>query len=745
MTQPSFPFTPEDLPNQTGALSALARTLLRDEHEVEDVSQETWLAVLQHPVSRVRCLGPWLACCARNFARRMNRSNSRRIRRERSVAKPETVPSCAEVAERVELQRQVIEAVQALSEPYRTAVMLRFWEDLPPRRIAERLQVPVATVRTRLRRATILLRADLDRDHGGRSAWATLLGPWADGVGLSAATTSAGARLLFTGVLLMTTKAKIAAVAAAVIATVLLTWAAAFRHGGLVGARDDLAMAVSAEAVDDQGAEAASRSAATGVGPERSELTKSDLPARSRVLRGTIREVDGHPCGRAPICRAVRTPSQAYDIAVPEAAWCTVLGVTALDGSFEISLDPPLGPDEWVEFRLCGAAFARYRPDRTSGERTLIVPRLIETQVAVVGLPSGEEWSLETHAAERKPDGGADLRAQIDLALGSPAGELVLRCHYCGWSARQGCELRVQLAEPVAWSFGVRAARHGIEEAFRIGDAGARVVFHAAGLEQRILVEVVDDVGRVVSVGGRVDVSGEKGYSVGELVDGRVELRPPFMRRIEGDLSGTARLDDGETFELRWPEEVWTAASSLRLRRGDGRPSIEINVPGVLNEMRALGVDGSSVPVNRIDPPWVDGTWWEPLAKGHGVRVNLPAAVRRLWCVGRRDGEGRHLGRVGVAERTGVCSFEFRWRAGRLAEIGNRIPVEGLRAVIVEALIPGLPRGEHDNWLALLRVDADDLTAPLRVIRPEGLEIRLRINRAAEGRRETTTVSPWWR
>ncbi|MEZ5989327.1 MAG: carboxypeptidase regulatory-like domain-containing protein [Planctomycetota bacterium] len=72
------------------------------------------------------------------------------------------------------------DAVAALDGPYREVVLLRFYEGLPPREIASRLEVPVATVRTRVRRALEALRTRLDERHGGdRRAWLAGLAPLA--------------------------------------------------------------------------------------------------------------------------------------------------------------------------------------------------------------------------------------------------------------------------------------------------------------------------------------------------------------------------------------------------------------------------------------------------------------------------------------------------------------------------------------------------------------------------------------
>jgi hypothetical protein len=78
----------------------------------------------------------------------------------------------------LESQREVFDLALALREPYRTAIYLRYYEDLTPTQIAERLDVPVKTVKTRLSRALTELRSQMDeRFEGGRGAWINALLP----------------------------------------------------------------------------------------------------------------------------------------------------------------------------------------------------------------------------------------------------------------------------------------------------------------------------------------------------------------------------------------------------------------------------------------------------------------------------------------------------------------------------------------------------------------------------------------
>ncbi len=160
-----------------GRLRALARELVRDGGAAEDLAQETWLAALERGAD-VRSLPAWLATVARRLATKERRSLARRERREESVARPEAGPSTAEILEREEARRRVVEALVRLDEPLRATLVLRFLEDLPPRAVAKRMGVPVETVRTRTRRGLDALRAALDRDFGARERWLSALVPF---------------------------------------------------------------------------------------------------------------------------------------------------------------------------------------------------------------------------------------------------------------------------------------------------------------------------------------------------------------------------------------------------------------------------------------------------------------------------------------------------------------------------------------------------------------------------------------
>jgi RNA polymerase sigma-70 factor (ECF subfamily) len=166
-----------------GFLMGLARSLVVDEQHAEDVVQEAYLAALRGtPPPRAR-LRAWLTGVTRNLALRSRRTQGRQHRRESAVSRSEAVPGTADVAARLEIQKQIADAVAALEEPGRTAVVWRYFDGLPPREIAHRAGVSVRTIESRLRRARETLRSRLDEQHGGalrsgsRARWCAVLLP----------------------------------------------------------------------------------------------------------------------------------------------------------------------------------------------------------------------------------------------------------------------------------------------------------------------------------------------------------------------------------------------------------------------------------------------------------------------------------------------------------------------------------------------------------------------------------------
>lgn len=202
---------------------ALARQLVWDAGQVDDIEQQTWLAAVRRP-PREGSARAWLGGVVRNLAASLRRTEGRLRRRHAAAFARAAAPATDDVVAQAEQHRRVVDAVLALAEPYRTTLLLRFFEGLAPRQIAERMDAPVETVRARTRRALEQMRRRLDTQSGTRRAWQMALLPLAglDEASLAAGVLSGSAVLpSATGAVLMSLKSKFVLAA---VSLLLLAW-----------------------------------------------------------------------------------------------------------------------------------------------------------------------------------------------------------------------------------------------------------------------------------------------------------------------------------------------------------------------------------------------------------------------------------------------------------------------------------------------------------------------------------------
>jgi RNA polymerase sigma-70 factor (ECF subfamily) len=157
----------------------LYRFLMRMVHDpatAEDLFQQTWLRVAENArrYDASRPLEPWLFSIARNAAI----DHLRRVRPEsldeplpsgdtRAEMIPGTQPSVVEVMMGQQRSSRLADALGELTPIYCEVVTLRFEEEMKLEEIAEVLQIPISTVKTRLRRALDALRGKLEHQLPG--------------------------------------------------------------------------------------------------------------------------------------------------------------------------------------------------------------------------------------------------------------------------------------------------------------------------------------------------------------------------------------------------------------------------------------------------------------------------------------------------------------------------------------------------------------------------------------------------
>jgi RNA polymerase sigma-70 factor, ECF subfamily len=159
-------------------LYRIARGILRNDHEAEDVVQETYVRAFTH-LEGFRgdsSLGTWLARIAMNEA--MGRLRQQRATNPAAVEARQTqaqiiqfpLATTSDNPEQTMAQRQILQLVEQatdnLPEIYRLVFVTRVIEGMGVEETADLLGLKPQTVKTRLHRARLLVREQLDKQIG---------------------------------------------------------------------------------------------------------------------------------------------------------------------------------------------------------------------------------------------------------------------------------------------------------------------------------------------------------------------------------------------------------------------------------------------------------------------------------------------------------------------------------------------------------------------------------------------------
>jgi RNA polymerase sigma-70 factor (ECF subfamily) len=144
---------------------SLALAMLRDRDQAADLTQEVFLLVWRHaaiyrPTGSARS---WLLRLVRNRAIDEMRRTRRRQHWRTSAPAALATHGTSLTSELLDVivRQEVREAVAALPELHREALLLAFFHGLSHHEIAIRLQTPLGTIKARIRRALLTLRHQL--------------------------------------------------------------------------------------------------------------------------------------------------------------------------------------------------------------------------------------------------------------------------------------------------------------------------------------------------------------------------------------------------------------------------------------------------------------------------------------------------------------------------------------------------------------------------------------------------------
>lgn len=140
-----------------------------DRDEAQDAAQTAFIKALQWLGSfrDDAPFRPWLLRIVANEARNRVRSNVRRASGPLDERIISLAPSPEELAERSEQQRELLAAIRLLSEQDQQIIAYRYFLDLSEPEMADLLECPRGTVKSRLSRATARLREELVHTPGG--------------------------------------------------------------------------------------------------------------------------------------------------------------------------------------------------------------------------------------------------------------------------------------------------------------------------------------------------------------------------------------------------------------------------------------------------------------------------------------------------------------------------------------------------------------------------------------------------
>jgi RNA polymerase sigma-70 factor (ECF subfamily) len=145
----------------------LAYLLLGDPDEAEDIAQKTFLHAYRalDRFDTERPLRPWLLRIASNLAHNHHRSMGRYFAALTRFARLDPDAIRHTTIEPEDEGQTLWQAVRQMAKPFQEVIYLRYFLDMSESEMAEALDVPAGTVKSRLHRALAKLRGIVERDY----------------------------------------------------------------------------------------------------------------------------------------------------------------------------------------------------------------------------------------------------------------------------------------------------------------------------------------------------------------------------------------------------------------------------------------------------------------------------------------------------------------------------------------------------------------------------------------------------
>ena len=152
------------------AMLTIAQQIVRNPTDAEDVVQDAFLRAFEAlpQLSDLNRFGAWLHSITRNRALRYYKNASRYQPQEDmephlNRTSDTSAEDPAHIVERELTQQAIRDAIQELPSDYQAVIELYYWAEMPQKRMAEFLSVPLTTVKWRLHKAKEMLKTILER------------------------------------------------------------------------------------------------------------------------------------------------------------------------------------------------------------------------------------------------------------------------------------------------------------------------------------------------------------------------------------------------------------------------------------------------------------------------------------------------------------------------------------------------------------------------------------------------------